>query len=111
MRHTSIISYFRGLCALLLIIFVQEAAAQPPDIGSQADQFLQSKFNRDAINESIRNYSNALPSRCKELEIGTKFNVFVFYPLQFSPDGGSSLAPGRSRCQSVPAESKNSTTF
>jgi hypothetical protein len=80
-------SYCRGFCALLLIILTQEAAAQQPGIGPQAAQFLQSKFNRDAINESIRNYSNALPSRCKELEIGTKFNVLVFTPLQFSPDG------------------------
>jgi hypothetical protein len=77
----------RGFCALLLIILAQEATAQQSGITSQAAQFLQSKFNRDAISESIRNYSNALPSRCKELAIGTKVNVLVFTPLQFSPDG------------------------
>jgi hypothetical protein len=79
--------HHRAFCALLFAVFAQEAAAQPSGIGSQATQFLQSKFNRDAINESIRNYSKALPSRCKDLEIGTKVNVLIFAPLQFSPDG------------------------
>jgi hypothetical protein len=77
----------RGFCGLLLVILAQSAAAQQPGITPQASQFLQSKFNRDAISESIRNYSKALPSRCKELEIGAKVNVLIFTPLQFSPDG------------------------
>jgi hypothetical protein len=81
-----------GILRLLLIIFAQEATAQQSAIASQAAQFLQSKFNRDAISESIRNYSKALPSRCKELEIGTKVNVLVFTPLQFSPDGRRLIA-------------------
>jgi hypothetical protein len=82
----------RAFYVLLLALVAQETAAQAPDIRSQAVQFVQSKFNRDAINESIRNYSKALPSRCKELEIGTKVNVLVFTPLQFSADGRKLVA-------------------
>jgi hypothetical protein len=80
-------SLCRGLYGLLVILFAQSAGAQQPDNKSQVTRFLQSKFNRDAVNNNIRLYGKALPGRCTDLEIGTKFTVFFITPIQFSPDG------------------------
>jgi hypothetical protein len=82
-----VMSLCRIFCGLLVILSAQSAGAQQPDSKSQVAQFLQSKFNRDAINNSILSYGKALPGRCTDLEIGTKFTVFFITPIQFAPDG------------------------
>src|SRR5258707_15857463 len=81
------------IAAAALTATVTGLNAQSPErlrahgISPEFARFLQSQFNRDAINQVIRGQVGRLPGACTDVAIDTKFNVNVFAPATFSPDG------------------------
>jgi hypothetical protein len=74
-------------CALVAIN--SAVGAQPASISPQLTQFLQSKFNREAVQQAVKNQVASWPGACTALTFDSKFDVSVLQPVQFSTDGRS----------------------
>jgi hypothetical protein len=67
-------------------------AAQTSLASPQFAQFLESKFNRDAVQTAVRNQVSKWPGACTVISFDSKFEVAVLQPSQFSADGRSLTA-------------------
>ena len=79
-----------GLALLLAAAAVHAQAPEPLSANNLTPEFvrfLQSSFNRSAVDAVIRAQAAKLPGNCAEITIIPTFGVEVDVPPEFSPDG------------------------
>jgi len=85
----------RGLvsaCVLAFLAAGAPSAAQAQGLSAQLRDFVQSKSNREAIQQVISQQIASWPAACRQVSFGSKFDVVMLRPAQFSADGRSPLA-------------------
>jgi hypothetical protein len=89
-------------CLAALFAAGHDSAAQAQALSPQLREFVQSKSNREAVQQAISQQIASWPPACRQISFGSKFDVVVVRPARrtavlFLP------ASGRKRSKPPPA--------